>query len=150
MIRRPPRSTLFPYTTLFRSLDRRVADVALMPQGDVLQRGQRVGPEESSQPADSLRELRVALVRHRAPALLPLAEWLLRLEDLGALEPPHLERNLFKRRARHGEHRAELGVAVPLDDLGGHRRGLEAELPAHPPLELRLDVGEGAHGSGGP
>src|SRR3712207_7477994 len=27
MIRRPPRSTLFPYTTLFRSLDRPVADV---------------------------------------------------------------------------------------------------------------------------
>src|SRR2546425_4737098 len=26
MIRRPPRSTLFPYTTLFRSLDRAVAD----------------------------------------------------------------------------------------------------------------------------
>src|SRR5258708_11917669 len=25
MIRRPPRSTLFPYTTLFRSLDARVA-----------------------------------------------------------------------------------------------------------------------------
>src|SRR6266850_4507416 len=25
MIRRPPRSTLFPYTTLFRSLDRRAA-----------------------------------------------------------------------------------------------------------------------------
>src|SRR3712207_6975953 len=25
MIRRPPRSTLFPYTTLFRSADRRVA-----------------------------------------------------------------------------------------------------------------------------
>src|SRR3989449_10653295 len=26
MIRRPPRSTLFPYTTLFRSLDRRRVD----------------------------------------------------------------------------------------------------------------------------
>src|SRR5258708_30672741 len=26
MIRRPPRSTLFPYTTLFRSLDRKWAD----------------------------------------------------------------------------------------------------------------------------
>src|SRR3712207_8864569 len=26
MIRRPPRSTLFPYTTLFRSRDRRSAD----------------------------------------------------------------------------------------------------------------------------
>src|SRR2546430_10462608 len=28
MIRRPPRSTLFPYTTLFRSLDWRVRQVA--------------------------------------------------------------------------------------------------------------------------
>src|SRR2546430_10414784 len=27
MIRRPPRSTLFPYTTLFRSLDRGLEDV---------------------------------------------------------------------------------------------------------------------------
>src|SRR5947209_9333870 len=26
MIRRPPRSTLFPYTTLFRSADQRLAD----------------------------------------------------------------------------------------------------------------------------
>src|SRR3712207_9526879 len=26
MIRRPPRSTLFPYTTLFRSLERRVGE----------------------------------------------------------------------------------------------------------------------------
>src|SRR2546430_11332478 len=40
MIRRPPRSTLFPYTTLFRSLvhgtlgpGRRQLDVALLPIG---------------------------------------------------------------------------------------------------------------------
>src|SRR5256885_7940302 len=33
MIRRPPRSTLFPYTTLFRSSDKRP-----MIQGDPLQR----------------------------------------------------------------------------------------------------------------
>src|SRR3712207_7463916 len=32
MIRRPPRSTLFPYTTLFRSID----DVVEPPLGDVL------------------------------------------------------------------------------------------------------------------
>src|SRR2546426_2310452 len=30
MIRRPPRSTLFPYTTLFRSLTRLVLNAALM------------------------------------------------------------------------------------------------------------------------
>src|SRR5437588_7386692 len=40
MIRRPPRSTLFPYTTLFRSPDRRVVPVSgprlrrqLLPEG---------------------------------------------------------------------------------------------------------------------
>src|SRR2546426_1611014 len=31
MIRRPPRSTLFPYTTLFRSLSPRSIDVLLAP-----------------------------------------------------------------------------------------------------------------------
>src|SRR5438105_9685354 len=30
MIRRPPRSTLFPYTTLFRSVLRRVTDVVAL------------------------------------------------------------------------------------------------------------------------
>src|SRR5256885_2712655 len=33
MIRRPPRSTLFPYTTLFRSADRREAERALTLDG---------------------------------------------------------------------------------------------------------------------
>src|SRR5258707_1887033 len=35
MIRRPPRSTLFPYTTLFRSCTAK--------EGDLVQRGQRIG-----------------------------------------------------------------------------------------------------------
>src|SRR2546427_6625545 len=38
MIRRPPRSTLFPYTTLFRSRDALVAPLA--------QRRRRPGPEK--------------------------------------------------------------------------------------------------------
>src|SRR3712207_7391258 len=39
MIRRPPRSTLFPYTTLFRSpdLDAALDDVAVHPHGVVHQ-----------------------------------------------------------------------------------------------------------------
>src|SRR3989337_4082441 len=28
MIRRPPRSTLFPYTTLFRSIDKKIDDIS--------------------------------------------------------------------------------------------------------------------------
>src|SRR5438045_9566312 len=31
MIRRPPRSTLFPYTTLFRSLSRRLNEKIVLP-----------------------------------------------------------------------------------------------------------------------
>src|SRR2546425_11372280 len=34
MIRRPPRSTLFPYTTLFRSYVRWCADFVVLSQGD--------------------------------------------------------------------------------------------------------------------
>src|SRR6202022_4757510 len=34
MIRRPPRSTLFPYTTLFRSLPCRFGDAAISSRGD--------------------------------------------------------------------------------------------------------------------
>src|SRR2546421_8098654 len=41
MIRRPPRSTLFPYTTLFRSVERRIAEDEIqllrgLERGDVL------------------------------------------------------------------------------------------------------------------
>src|SRR2546430_12232864 len=35
MIRRPPRSTLFPYTTLFRSLDRRDDDTRVVGPGEL-------------------------------------------------------------------------------------------------------------------
>src|SRR5437899_8582856 len=39
MVRRPPRSTLFPYTTLFRSLGSRVVGLAQLTQA----RGERRG-----------------------------------------------------------------------------------------------------------
>src|SRR5258708_11370026 len=40
MIRRPPRSTLFPYTTLFRSLYSR-SDKALLMLGDIFETSER-------------------------------------------------------------------------------------------------------------
>src|SRR3712207_7081794 len=44
MIRRPPRSTLFPYTTLFRSLDQRLVQAADARDGADQDREDR--PEE--------------------------------------------------------------------------------------------------------
>ena len=124
------------------ALHRRVADVTLVPQGDVLGGGERVGAQQAGQSADALAQLRVALVRHRAGALLALAERLLRLQHLGALQAAHLERDLLQRGPRDGQRRAELGVAVALDDLGRHRLHAEAEVAADLVLELRLDMGE--------
>src|SRR2546430_5967551 len=42
MIRRPPRSTLFPYTTLFRSRRRRVGERCMI--GDAVAPADRIGP----------------------------------------------------------------------------------------------------------
>src|SRR3989449_5623401 len=39
MIRRPPRSTLFPYTTLFRSLTRRQREILDFISGHITERG---------------------------------------------------------------------------------------------------------------
>src|SRR2546425_8404244 len=44
MIRRPPRSTLFPYTTLFRSLTPATIQVAVCPTTDSVQAGGTAQP----------------------------------------------------------------------------------------------------------
>src|SRR2546430_17677720 len=44
MIRRPPRSTLFPYTTLFRSPLEALALDLLAERDDVVQRAHRIDP----------------------------------------------------------------------------------------------------------
>src|SRR2546421_1938782 len=49
MIRRPPRSTLFPYTTLFRSHAARIVDVALV-LGDLREDRQLLGLLEAAEP----------------------------------------------------------------------------------------------------
>src|SRR2546430_10291410 len=46
MIRRPPRSTLFPYTTLFRSLDLLQVDLLLVAEAFLLQAGADAGLQE--------------------------------------------------------------------------------------------------------
>src|SRR3712207_7145854 len=83
MIRRPPRSTLFPYTTLFRS------------------RGQRIGANHAGEPGEVLGQHRVALVRHRRGALLAFREILLRLQDLGALQVADLDRKSTRLNSSH-------------------------------------------------
>src|SRR3712207_8457890 len=67
MIRRPPRSTLFPYTTLFRSHDRRlvVLEPLAVEADDELRRLLRGEPDHGRRPADHVGQ--VAEVDPRAP-----------------------------------------------------------------------------------
>src|SRR3989442_8661664 len=57
MIRRPPRSTLFPYTTLFRSMDRFFLALAVR----VVHRGEDVRHPRQLELHDSECQLRVTL-----------------------------------------------------------------------------------------
>src|SRR3712207_8439742 len=57
MIRRPPRSTLFPYTTLFRSAQQRVGgDPALLLQQHDGDRDRGAGAEDADQRVDRQQE----------------------------------------------------------------------------------------------
>src|SRR5947209_14263860 len=54
MIRRPPRSTLFPYTTLFRSAEVRTRDVPVEVLGLEVQ-GEQIGQKEIERAGDVSR-----------------------------------------------------------------------------------------------
>src|SRR5688572_32153455 len=63
MLRRPPRSTLFPYTTLFRSVVERVeVRRDLGPLGQVVDREVRAGDEEQRRDDDA-RDVREVVDR---------------------------------------------------------------------------------------
>src|ERR1044071_9965586 len=57
MIRRPPRSTLFPYTTLFRSLQRRSRDRRSFPRPLTEARKETHDPDRKSTRLNSSHEL---------------------------------------------------------------------------------------------
>ena len=130
------------------ALDRRVRDVALVPERDVLERRHGVAAQQPRQADDLLAADRVALVRHRRRALLALGERLLDLADLGLLQAADLERELLERRGGDRQRRQQLGVAIALDHLRRDRRRLEAEPPADVGFDRRGEVRERADRAG--
>ena len=122
-------------------LGARVADVALVPERLVLERGLGVAAEQAGEAGDPLGQDRVALVGHRARALLAGLERLHDLADLGVLEVPDLGREPLQRAAEDGDRRQQRGVPVALDDLGARRVGVEAELGEDLGLDVRARGG---------
>src|SRR3546814_18325005 len=103
-----------------------MADVALVPQRDILHRGNRGAAHHAREPGEILGEDRVALVRHRRRALLSGREIFLGLEYFGSLEVADLDRQALDRRSEDADHRAEHRVAVA-------RHPLRPAWPEHEP-----------------
>src|SRR2546422_2094968 len=126
MIRRPPRSTLFPYTTLFRSRDRRVPQAgrgagrprpAAFPRGRGVDRGCR--PDLALLLPEHLRRPRARsrLSPARAPSL----------EGAGARGPAReggLAAGRRARRAAQGERRLARGFSSGFGLWSGRARAL--------------------------
>ena len=109
-------------------LGARMADVALVPERLVLERGVGVAAQQPGETGDPLGQDRVALVGHRRRALLAGLERLLDLADLGVLEVADLGREALQRATDDGDRGQQRGVAVALDDLGADRVGMETEV----------------------
>ena len=127
--------------------DRAVGDVPLVPQRHVLQTGAEVAALQARQPAQPLREDRVALVGHGRAALLAGAERLLRLAQLAAGQVADLGAHELNGRSDGRAGVEVLGMAVPGDHLGGrHRR--QAQGGADTGLDRGVDVRERADRTG--
>src|SRR5437588_1793141 len=109
MIRRPPRSTLFPYTTLFRS-----AVGELIRAGRVVAGGRAVTLEEVSEPRPGQS---FALVMDTRPC--PGAEQLARGADLLVCEATYLD---GERAEAHEHFHLTAAQAARLARDGGARR----------------------------
>src|SRR3712207_7767252 len=65
MIRRPPRSTLFPYTTLFRSVAKRLIGLSLQRDGEFARNGIDSALSGEEDPVSDLERGRVRPARWR-------------------------------------------------------------------------------------
>jgi hypothetical protein len=113
-----------------------VRDVALVPEGHVLEPDERVRAHDACEAADALGDHGVALVRHGRGAFLALAEGFRDLADLRAREVADLESEPLQRGGDERKRAEQLGVAVTLHDLRRDRLRLEPEPLTGQPLEL--------------
>src|SRR3712207_5647919 len=91
MIRRPPRSTLFPYTTLFRSrVGAGVVDKVVRGAGGGVERVDRRAPVRGEQPGGQVVALAVLGVDRRTVPVVGVEEGLLLLARPGRFDDGHV------------------------------------------------------------
>ena len=99
------------------ALDRRMRDVALVPEGDVFHRRQRHAAHEAGEAGEVFGQHRIALVRHGRRAFLAGGEKFFRFQNFGALQVAHFGGEAFNRTGDDAQRCKVHGVAVARDDL---------------------------------
>ena len=122
------------------ALGRRMRDVALVPERDVLEGRDARSAHHAREAAQVLAEDRVALVRHRARALLTEREGLLGLADLGALPVTDVGGEALDAGGDEGHRAEELGMTVARDHLRAHGLGAEPERGERALLDRRREM----------
>ena len=117
-----------------------VADIALVPQRDILQCGDGVAADNTGQPAQALAGDRIAFVRHGRAAFLSFGEKFLHLENFGALQMTEFGGPAVNGTGGEREDGHEFRVAVALDDLRGECGGLKSELGADLLFDARIEM----------
>src|SRR3712207_8397705 len=98
MIRRPPRSTLFPYTTLFRSLSRGLTLSPLRRGSAACARPRRSRSPARRAPSPSRSEEHTSELQSRQYLVCRL---LLEKKNIGLVVRPHLVQSLAPARPRN-------------------------------------------------
>ena len=128
-----------------RTFNAGMADIPLMPQGDVFQGRRHRHADKAGQTGEVLAQDRVALVRHGGTALLAGREELLGLQHFGALHVADFNGDVFDAAGDDAERCKEHGMAVAGDDLGADRLGDQAQHLTYMLFDRRIDIGKGAN-----
>src|SRR2546425_10230568 len=133
MIRRPPRSTLFPYTTLFRSREGRGASAERGWSGPRVRRP----PSGPALPVSATRSClsRPRQTRRRRPSHAPITAGSLAGASLVNVRLARTPASAFSASSRAGAF-AEYVTAVP--DGGSH---VQTCTPFHHPVSARRRIG---------
>src|SRR2546430_12377174 len=91
MIRRPPRSTLFPYTTLFRSDEHQDADGDRPAQGTMFEHGQIIMSSEWSVVSGSRSEEHTSELQSQSNLVCRLLLEKKKKDQVRSAQPPHSE-----------------------------------------------------------
>ncbi len=130
------------------ALDRRVRDIALMPQRDVFHGRQCISAHHAGKAGEVLGQHGIALVRHRRRAFLAGREILFGFQYLGALQVADLGCKPLDRRGDDGQRGKEHRMAVARDDLRRDRLWREAHFGCDVFFNRGIDVGERPDGAG--